>query len=93
VDPDSCIFEVYTLERFPPGDEPRPENVHCQEISEEKWRKVLCQDFSNMEAIQQGLKSRGFTGMKPSPVEEAPIVNFHRVLASYMGSGGPEELK
>ncbi len=92
IDPDSCIFEVYTLERFPPGEEPRPENIHCQEITEEKWRKVLCQDFSNMEAIQQGLKSRGFTGMKPSPVEEAPIVNFHKVLATYMGSGAPDPL-
>ena len=46
-----------------------------------------------MEAIQQGLKSRGFTGMKPSPVEEAPIVNFHRVLSEYMGSGAPDSLK
>lgn len=91
-DPDSCIFEVYTLERFPDGQEPRPQNLHRPEPSIENWRKVLTQDFSNMGAVQRGLKSRSFSGMRPSPVEERALINFHRVLADYMGTGAPQPL-
>jgi hypothetical protein len=91
--PDSCIFEVYVLERFPEGQEPRPENIYEPDISVENWRLVLTQDFGNMEAVQEGLKSWGFPGPRPSPVQEQPVINFHRVLASYMGTGMPENIK
>ncbi|MED5544718.1 MAG: aromatic ring-hydroxylating dioxygenase subunit alpha [Pseudomonadota bacterium] len=91
-DPNRCIFEVYTLEKFPEGAEPRPENLYRPEMTEANWRKVLCQDFSNMEAVQQGLRSRAFAGIYPSPVEEKAIVNFHRVLADYVGRGAPEPI-
>jgi nitrite reductase/ring-hydroxylating ferredoxin subunit len=92
-DPDSCIFEVYTLQRFPEGEEPRPENEFAPEINEENWRKVLCQDFSNMGAVQQGMKSMAFQGTRPHPVEEQAILNFHRVLADYMGTEPPRPAK
>ena len=88
-DPDSCIFEVYTLERFPGGQEPRPENLHKPDIDEASWRKVLCQDFSNMGDVQKGMKSLGFKGLRPHPVEEQAVINFHRTLAKYMGTGEP----
>ena len=89
-DPDSCIFEVYTLQRYGEGQEPKPENVYAPTIDEATWRKVLCQDFSNMGDVQKGMKSAAFAGARPHPLEEQAIVNFHRVLAEYMGSGGPE---
>ncbi len=92
LDPDRCIFEVYTLEKFPEGQEPRPENLYRPEMDEATWRKVLCQDFSNMEAVQQGLRSRAFAGTYPSPLEERAITNFHRVLAEYVGEGAPEPI-
>ncbi|MBH0114423.1 aromatic ring-hydroxylating dioxygenase subunit alpha [Novosphingobium sp. YJ-S2-02] len=91
-DPNRCIFEVYTLEKFPEGAEPRPDNLYRPEMTEEAWRKVLCQDFSNMEAVQQGLRDRAFPGIYPSPEEEKAIVNFHRVLADYVGRGAPEPI-
>ena len=89
-DPNRCIFEVYTLERFPEGTEPRPANLHKPDMDEASWRKVLCQDFSNMGAVQRGLRSRGCDGLRPSPVEERAIINFHRVLADYLGTGAPQ---
>lgn len=92
-DPDSCIFEVYVLERFPDGQEPKPENVYQPDINEESWRKVLCQDFNNMPEVQKGMKSKGFPGARPSPVQEQAVINFHRTLAGYMGRGAPEPLK
>ncbi len=91
-DPNSCIFEVYTLERFPEGQAPKTENLFRPGIDEANWRKVLCQDFNNMGAVQKGLKSRGFSGTRPGPAEEAAVINFHRVLARYMGTGMPQPL-
>lgn len=91
-DPDRCIFEVYVIERFPPGEEPKPDNVHVPLENEAAWRKVLCQDFSNMSAVQRGMKSSGFRGPRPNPVQERGVTNFHRVLADYMGRGAPKPL-
>lgn len=89
-DPDSCIFEVYALERFPEGEEPKPDNIHEPDLTEERWRLVLAQDFSNMAAVQQGMKSKGFKGARPNPQQEAPVINFHRNLADYMNRGRPQ---
>jgi len=92
-DPDSCIFEVYVLERFPEGREPKTEWVFKPDLTEESWLKVLSQDFCNMPEVQRGMKSRGFRGARPSPVQEKPVTNFHRTLAEYMGTGAPVEIK
>lgn len=91
-DPDQCIFEVFTLERFPEGEEPRPENVYQPDVSEEGWRKILMQDFLNMPEVQAGMKSKDYQGPIPNPWQEETIVNFHRALAEYMGTGGPTPL-
>jgi nitrite reductase/ring-hydroxylating ferredoxin subunit len=91
-DPDSCIFEVYVLERFPEGQEPKPQNVFQPDISEDKWRLVLTQDFNNMGEVQRGVKSMAFPGMRPNPLQEQSVINFHRNLARYMGAGNPQEI-
>ena len=88
-DPNSCIFEVYVLERFPDGEEPRTEWVYEADPSEEKWRLILAQDFGNMAAVQKGMKSRGYQGARPNPIEEQTVIHFHRTLAEYMGTGAP----
>jgi len=87
-DPDRCIFESYAIERFPQGGEPRPGWVEAAP-AEAGWGKVLAQDFSNMAAVQQGIKSRGFRGPLPNPHQERKVTNFHRNLARYMGTGSP----
>ena len=91
-DPDSCIFEVYVLERFPEGQEPKPDNVFEPDIGEDKWRLVLSQDFINMSEVQAGVKSWGFPGPRPSPLQESSVVNFHKNLSDYMGTGAPVPL-
>jgi len=91
-DPDSCIFEVYIIERFPEGEAPDTEWVYEPDPTEAKWRKILSQDFQNMPEVQKGIKSRGFEGTRPSPVQEVPVIHFHRTLAQYMGTGAPVEL-
>ncbi len=90
-DPDKCIFEASVFELFPPGEEPETEWIYTP-VGDEGWRTVLPQDFDNMAAVQQGMKSRGFSGPKPNPYRERTIVNLHHNLASYMGTGEPRDL-
>ncbi|TAL04267.1 MAG: aromatic ring-hydroxylating dioxygenase subunit alpha [Rhodospirillaceae bacterium] len=92
-DPDSCIFEVYVLERFPEGQEPKTENIYEPEMTREKWLQVLMQDFGNMQEVHAGMKSRGFRGCRPNPIQERIVINFHETLAKYMGRGAPKPIK
>jgi hypothetical protein len=89
--PDKCIFESYAIERFPEGQEPKPEWVYAEPTGE-KWGMVLAQDFSNMAAVQKGMKSRGFKGALPNPHQERKVTNAHRNLAAFMGMGSPRLL-
>jgi nitrite reductase/ring-hydroxylating ferredoxin subunit len=92
-DPDSCIFEVFVLERFPEGEEPETEWVFEPDPTEEKWRLILAQDFNNMPEVQKGMKSRGFRGPRLNPVSELPVTHFFRQLAEYMGDHAPIPVK
>ena len=85
-DPNKCIFESFAIERYPQGQEPKTEWVYAEPTAE-KWGSVLAQDFSNMAAVQKGMRSRGFRGTLPNPHQERKVTNFHRNLAKYMGTG------
>jgi phenylpropionate dioxygenase-like ring-hydroxylating dioxygenase large terminal subunit len=90
-DPDKCIFEVSVYELYPKGEEPQTEWLYTPK-DDPGWLSVLPQDFSNMAAVQQGMKSAGFTHTKPNPYRERSTANLHRNLANYMGNGAPQEL-
>lgn len=88
-DPNSCIFEIYVLERFAEGAHPTVE----VEDGGDDWRKVdwgliLEQDFQNMEEVQRGMKSRAFTVARPNPAQEVEISNFHRTYHDFVGTPG-----
>jgi len=91
-DPNKCIYEAVAIERFPKGQEPKTEWKYA-EPTEANWRMVIAQDFSNMIAVQEGLKSRGFEGNLPNPHQEQKVSNFHRNLAKYMGTGAPKRIQ
>jgi nitrite reductase/ring-hydroxylating ferredoxin subunit len=91
-DPHKCIFESYAIERFPAGQEPKTNWVYAEPTGE-KWGSVLAQDFSNMAAVQKGMRSRAFSGPQPNPHQERKVTNFHRNLAKYMGTGAPRVIK
>jgi hypothetical protein len=90
-DPDRCIFEAAVYELFPKGREPETE-WELTPPDDPRWRSVLPQDFSNMAAVQQGMKSSGFSGPKPNPYREQSVLHLHRNLARYMGKAGPRPL-
>jgi phenylpropionate dioxygenase-like ring-hydroxylating dioxygenase large terminal subunit len=91
-DPNKCIFEVSVYELYPQGQGP---NTPWEYLPAEDpgWGSVLPQDFSNMAAVQQGLKAGGFRGTLPNPYRERSVANLHRNLARYMGTGAPRPLK
>jgi phenylpropionate dioxygenase-like ring-hydroxylating dioxygenase large terminal subunit len=91
-DPNKCIFEAAVYELFPKGQEPKTEWVYAPATAE-AWCYVLGQDFSNMAAVQQGMKSLGFRGPRPNPYMERSTANLHRNLAKYMGTGIPRKIK
>lgn len=92
-DPDSCITEIYTLERFPEGQEPKTEWILAQEKTEENWPLLLRQDFRMLGDVQLGLKSVALKGLLPNPDQEANVINFQRNLADYMEQCAPELLE
>jgi hypothetical protein len=89
--PHQCIFESYAIERYPEGGEPKTQWVYADPTAE-KWGYVLSQDFSNMVAVQKGMRSRGFRGTLPNPHQERKVTNFHRNLVQYMGTGAGRRL-
>jgi hypothetical protein len=91
-DPDKCIFEAAVLELFPEGAAPATEWDYIP-AEDPRWGSVLPQDFSNMAAVQQGMKNGGFRGNIPNPKAEGAVVSLHRNLARYVGTGAPRPIE
>lgn len=82
--PDSCIYDVWGLQRYAAGAEPAIDRQMF--YGQNDWREVgkvsliLEQDFFNMEEVQRGMKSYGFPGNRTNPEQEVAVSNMHRVL-------------
>ena len=85
-DPDKCIFEGAVYELYPEGEAPETEWEYTTRYD---WPPVLQQDFANMAAVQQGMKSGGFRGAQPNPYRERTVSSLHYNLAKVMGTGTP----
>src|SRR3546814_19098158 len=81
----TLVRSVAVYELFAKGEEPKTEWEYTP-VGDARWRTVLPHDFSNMAAVQQGMKSRGFKGAKPNPYRERAITRLHRNLARYLGT-------
>lgn len=90
-DPDKCIFEAAVYQLYPKGEEPKTEWEYAPATAE-AWSYVLGQDFSNMAAVQKGMKSFGFRGTQCNPYMERATTNLHRNLARYMSRGAPRRM-
>ncbi len=84
-DPNSTIFDIWSLGRYAPGKEPKVMQELYEKLEDFKGKNpILEQDFSNMIAVHKGMRSRGFRAARPNPVQESNISNFHRVLHEYI---------
>jgi nitrite reductase/ring-hydroxylating ferredoxin subunit len=83
-DPDSCIYDIWSLERSPPGKaQTAPVQVinHWRDI---QWPRIFVQDFENLAELQAGIKSRGFRGGLANPIAELTCINFHKHVRQYV---------
>ena len=82
-DPEKSITEWYVV-GLPEADfkAKRPKRVGPLEY--EDWGFVAQQDLSNIEKLQRGVKSAGFTEAKFSEPYEGLILHFHRALEKYL---------
>lgn len=86
--PDSCIYDIWSLQRYAPGAEPPLQRQYF--YGPEDWKHfhkisiILQQDFDNMEEVQKGMKSSGFTAARPSPLQETSVSNLHTHIHQYL---------
>ena len=86
-DPDSCIFDIWSLVRYAPGAEPVLKREFYPDGTAnpvEDFGLILSQDFQNMGEVQKGMHSLGFEGSRTNPLQESALTNFHRALYDYI---------
>jgi phenylpropionate dioxygenase-like ring-hydroxylating dioxygenase large terminal subunit len=79
-----CMFDVWSLERFPPGEEPEVTHEVYDDWREGDFPLIFQQDFLNIPRVQKGMKSSAFKGGRPSPVQERAVSHFHRTLRRFL---------
>lgn len=85
-DPESCIFDVWSLDRYGPGLAPPLEREFYENWHDADWPLIYVQDFVNIPEVQRGFKSRAFRGERTNPVQERCISNFHRQLRRFLNN-------
>jgi phenylpropionate dioxygenase-like ring-hydroxylating dioxygenase large terminal subunit len=87
-DPESCLFELWSLSIPAEGDDvPTPTlgGPYAPDDAEH-WPRIPLQDFSNIGRQQRGIHSASVDGLRLSHTYEGGITNMHRELDRYLGS-------
>lgn len=83
--PEECLFELWSLTRYPKGEEPEPPKTPTpMEWDDPRWPPIPKQDFSNLPKQQRGLHTGGFEFMRLSNQMEGLISNYHRLIDGYL---------
>jgi phenylpropionate dioxygenase-like ring-hydroxylating dioxygenase large terminal subunit len=87
LDPDSTLFDVWSLTLLPGGEKPRYETRRVDWRDREQVGRVLHQDFTNLVEVAAGMRTRGFRGLRLNRRQEIGILNMHREIDRYLRSG------
>lgn len=83
--PEECLFELWSLTRYPEGESPPPiKTPEPWAHDDPRWPTIPKQDFSNLPKQQQGLHTKGFEFMRLSNQAEGLISNYHRLIDGYL---------
>ena len=83
--PEECLFELWSLTRYPEGETPPPIKTPTPwEYNDPRWPPIPTQDFSNLPRQQKGLHTKGFEFMRLSNQAEGLISNFERVVDGFL---------
>lgn len=92
--PEETLMEIWSLTRFPQGEEPPPPPVpEVWSHDDPRWPPIPAQDFSNLPRQQKGLHARGFEYMRLSPQLEGHISNFHRAIDGFLAGRSYDALQ
>ncbi len=91
--PEECLFELWSLTRYPEGVAPPPIKTPTPMAPDDpRWPAIPQQDFSNLPRQQRGLHTKGFEFMRLSNQMEGLIGNYHRLIDGYLRRRGYDEL-
>lgn len=91
--PEECLFELWSLTRFPEGINPPPiKTPEPMEFNDKRWPPIPAQDFANLPRQQKGLHTDGFEYMRLSDQMEGMISNNHRLIDGYLAGLDNETL-
>lgn len=83
-DHNKSIMDVWSLERYPPGQEPDVEREFYEDWRDGNYPLIFTQDFENIPRVQRGMKSSAFKAGRPNPVQERAVSHFHRTLRRFI---------
>ena len=83
-DHNKSIMDVWSLERYPPGEEPEVEREFHEDWHDGDYPLIYSQDFENIPKVQRGMKSSAFKAARPNPVQERAVSHFHRTLRRFI---------
>jgi hypothetical protein len=86
LDPDRCIFEIYSTKTYPAAVKPpRAEVRQVTDLSDpEQLLLIPRQDLGNIPRMQKGLHSRGCKQIWLAAEHEKMILNMHQELDRYL---------
>jgi phenylpropionate dioxygenase-like ring-hydroxylating dioxygenase large terminal subunit len=83
--PEECLFEIWSLARFAPGEEPaKPVTPVPMAGDDPRTPPVPAQDFANLPKQQEGLHAGGIEFMRLSDRVEGMIGNYQRLVDGYL---------
>ena len=91
--PESCLFELWSLAPFAPGQEPPvPTEMTMLPYDSQLFPPIPRQDYSNIPIQQLGMHATGFDFMRLSKEKEGLISNYQRIIDGYIAGAEPEKL-
>ena len=69
-------------------DERRVQPKFFENWRERRWGEITEQDYENLANVQQGMRSKGWTGPRLNPRQEGNILHMHRVIDDYLTAEG-----
>jgi nitrite reductase/ring-hydroxylating ferredoxin subunit len=89
LDPDSCIFDAWSMEQAPVSQlgertDVAPELITPWQEHAEEFGLVFMQDFANMPRVTAGLHTPGFAGHSLSSVAEVGVFHQHAAADRYL---------
>jgi hypothetical protein len=86
-DPDSCLFEIFSLDLIPMADYDKKRDHQpefFEDFREADLGEVFTQDLLNAKEVTVGMHSPSFDGHRLSEEQEMTIYNHHRVADRFL---------